>query len=141
MSITRWTCPDVSPLRQSAPRERLKYQASPLAMVFSSAAAFMCATISTWPERASVATQVRSPSASNLGVSVRPSSTSAVEVRAAIGGCFLDTTNLAPAGQGLYISPAKDAKPVASNATLLKHVERRLQQPNTRTGGKYPTPG
>src|SRR5262245_2713558 len=39
----------------------------------------MCATISTSPDCASVATQVTSPSASNLGVKARPSSTSLVE--------------------------------------------------------------
>ena len=67
ISTTRWVRPEVSPLRQSALRERLKYQASPLAMVFCKACAFMCATIRTSPERASVATQVTSPSASNFG--------------------------------------------------------------------------
>ena len=64
-----------SPLRQSARRERLKYQASPVAMVRCKACAFMWATISTSPERASVATQVTSPSASNLGAKTAPSST------------------------------------------------------------------
>jgi hypothetical protein len=38
----------------------------------------MCATISTSPDAASVATQVTSPSASNFGVSAAPSSSSAV---------------------------------------------------------------
>src|SRR5262247_3200072 len=55
ISVTRWTWPDVSPLRHSVCRERLKYQASPVSMVRASA------------------------SASNFGASVRPSSTSAVE--------------------------------------------------------------
>src|SRR6266849_3636044 len=50
-------------------------------MVCCSAWAFMCATISTSPERASVATQVMSPSASNFGANARPSSTSSVEPR------------------------------------------------------------
>jgi hypothetical protein len=48
-------------LRHNALRERLKYQASPLAMVLRSASSFMCATISTSPVAASVATQVTSP--------------------------------------------------------------------------------
>jgi hypothetical protein len=69
--------PEVSPFRHSARRVRLKYHASPVAMVFASASAFMCATISTSPERASVATQVMSPSASNFGVNAVPSSSSA----------------------------------------------------------------
>src|SRR5262245_38850261 len=43
----------------------------------------MCATISTSPDCASVATQVTSPSASNFGVKARPSSTSLVEPGAA----------------------------------------------------------
>src|SRR5262245_16262087 len=43
----------------------------------------MCATISTSPDFASVATQVTSPSASNFGVNARPSSTSLVEPGAA----------------------------------------------------------
>src|SRR5262245_65559865 len=79
ISTTRCTWPEVSPLRHSARRERLKYQASPVAMVRSSACAFMCATMSTSPERASVATQVTRPSASNFGANARPSSTSSVE--------------------------------------------------------------
>src|SRR5262245_1535914 len=79
ISITRCTWPELSPLRHSARRERLKYQASPVAMVRSSACAFMCATMSTSPERAAVATQVTRPSASNLGANARPSSTSSVE--------------------------------------------------------------
>src|SRR5580700_5709596 len=68
--------PDVSPFFQRAPRDRLKYQASPVAMVRASASAFMCATIRTSPEPASVATQVTRPSASNLGVRAKPSSRS-----------------------------------------------------------------
>jgi hypothetical protein len=52
-------------------------------MVLCSASAFMCATISTSPERASVATQTIRPSASNLGENARPSSTSSVEPRGA----------------------------------------------------------
>src|SRR5208282_4659992 len=46
-------------------------------MVLASASAFMCATISTSPEAASVATQVTRPSAPNFGVSAAPSSRSA----------------------------------------------------------------
>src|SRR4051794_36234206 len=80
-SLTRCTCPELSPLRHSAPRERLKYQASPLAIVRRSASAFMCATIRTSPDVASVVTQVTSPSASNFGDSSAPSSTSWVEPR------------------------------------------------------------
>ena len=56
----------------SALRERLKYQASPLAIVLRSASSFMCATISTSPVAASVATQVTSPTASNLGWKCQP---------------------------------------------------------------------
>src|SRR5579862_1159003 len=78
ISMTRWVWPDVSPFFHSARRERLKYHASPVAMVFASASAFMCATISTSPETASVATQVTSPSASNFGVSAVPSSSAAL---------------------------------------------------------------
>ena len=33
ISTTRWTWPELSPLRHSALRERLKYQASPVSMV------------------------------------------------------------------------------------------------------------
>ena len=60
---------------QRARRERLKYQASPVAMVRASASTFMCATIRTSPEPASVE-QVTRPSASNLGVNAKPSSKS-----------------------------------------------------------------
>ena len=59
-------------MRHSALRERLKYQASPLSMVVRSASSFMCATISTSPLAASVATQVTSPTASNLGWNASP---------------------------------------------------------------------
>src|SRR6478609_3564303 len=86
ISTTRCTWPEDSPLRQSARRERLKYQASPVAMVCCKACAFMWATISTAPDRASVATQVTSPSASNLGAKAAPSSTSSVEPRTANEG-------------------------------------------------------
>jgi hypothetical protein len=48
-------------------RERLKYQASPVAIVRRSASSFMWATINTSPVAASVATQVTRPDASNLG--------------------------------------------------------------------------
>src|ERR1700685_363590 len=78
ISTTRWVWPQVSPFFHSARRERLKYHASPVAMVFASASAFMCATISTSPEATSVATQVTSPSASNFGVNAKPSSRSAL---------------------------------------------------------------
>ena len=37
ISTTRWVWPELSPLRQSAPRERLKYHACPVEMVFASA--------------------------------------------------------------------------------------------------------
>src|SRR6202051_2815933 len=77
-STTRWVWPEVSPFFHSARRERLKYHASPVPMVFASASAFMCATISTSPDDTSVATQVTSPSASNFGVSAVPSSSSAL---------------------------------------------------------------
>src|SRR5262245_14662014 len=83
ISMTRWVWPDSSPLRQSFRRERLKYQASPVAMVRASASAFICATMSSSPDCASVATQVTSPSASNFGVKARPSSSSLVEPGAA----------------------------------------------------------
>src|SRR6188768_1407957 len=86
ISTTRCRWPEVSPLRQRARRERLKYQASPVAMVRRKASAFMWATISTAPDRASVATQVTSPSASNLGAKSAPSSTSSVEPRTANEG-------------------------------------------------------
>src|SRR5947208_7514818 len=75
-STTRWVWPDLSPLRHSASRERLKYQASPLSIVLRSASSFICATISTSPVAASVATQVTSPDASNLGWKTSPSSRS-----------------------------------------------------------------
>src|SRR6516162_4046561 len=90
ISTTRWTWPEVSPLRQSVWRERLKYQASPVSMVRASAAAFICATISTSPVCASVATQVTRPSASNLGASARPSSASAAGPGGANGPESLD---------------------------------------------------
>src|SRR5262245_21290277 len=90
ISTTRWTWPELSPFRHKARRERLKYQATPLAMVSRSASAFMCATISTSPELASVATQVTRPSASNLGAKPRPSSTCPVEPRAAKGASSSD---------------------------------------------------
>jgi len=57
-------------------RERLKYQASPVAMVLRRASSFMWATISTSPVAASVATQVTSPATSNLGWKLSPSSIS-----------------------------------------------------------------
>src|SRR4051812_24817451 len=76
ISTTRWVCPELSPLRHSALRERLKYQASPLAMVLRSASSFMWATISTSPLATSVATQVKRPDASNLGWKSSPSSRS-----------------------------------------------------------------
>src|SRR5579872_6674493 len=54
-------------------------------MVFASACAFIWAIISTSPDLASVATAVTSPSASNLGVSAVPSSSSAASAGAANG--------------------------------------------------------
>src|ERR1700722_16452105 len=77
ISTTRWVWPELSPFFHNALRERLKYQASPEAIVFAKASAFICATISTSPDTASVATQVTSPLASNFGVSATPSSRSA----------------------------------------------------------------
>src|SRR5580658_2010400 len=91
ISTTRCVWPEVSPFRHSAPRERLKYQASPVAMVLASASAFICATMSTSPEPASVATQVTRPSASNFGVNFAPSSRSTVWPGAA-NGALLDMT-------------------------------------------------
>src|SRR5882724_4404911 len=86
--MTRWVWPEVSPLRHNALRERLKYQASPLAMVLRRASSFICATISTSPVAASVATQVRRPDASNLGWNASPSSRS-------LGSADVDTAALA----------------------------------------------
>src|SRR5882757_9143128 len=74
--MTRWVWPEVSPLRHSALRERLKYQASPLAMVLRSASSFICATIRTSPVTASVATQVTRPDSSKRGWKASPSSRS-----------------------------------------------------------------
>src|SRR5215469_13541309 len=54
-------------------------------MVLAKASAFICATISTSPDPASVATQVTRPSASNFGVSLAPSSSSALVPDAANG--------------------------------------------------------
>src|ERR1043166_2087699 len=66
-------------------------------MVRASAAAFICATISTSPVAASVATQVTRPFASNLGESLRLSSTSAAGPGGANGAEFSDkeASNLA----------------------------------------------
>src|SRR5215472_14133921 len=52
-------------------------------MVFASASGFMCATINTSADQASVTTQVIRPSASNLGANSRPSSTCSVVARGA----------------------------------------------------------
>src|SRR6202140_1114240 len=52
-------------------------------MVFASASEFMCATISTSADQASVTTQVIRPSASNLGANSRPSSICSVVARGA----------------------------------------------------------
>src|SRR3954453_10502492 len=76
ISTTCWVWPELSPLRHSALRARLKSHASPLAMVLRSASSFMCATIRTQPVTASVATQVTSPDESNLGLNASPSSRS-----------------------------------------------------------------
>src|SRR5450756_319322 len=89
ISTTRWVCPELSPLRHSALRERLKYQASPLAIVLRNASSFMCATIRTSPLRASVATQVTSPDASNLGLNASPSSRSLLSAKVAKTGLSL----------------------------------------------------
>src|SRR5262245_18167388 len=76
ISTTRWLWPELSPFLHSVLRERLKYQASPEAMVLRSASSFMWATINTSPVAASVATQVTRPDASNLGRKLKPSSRS-----------------------------------------------------------------
>src|SRR5215470_9371410 len=81
ISTTRWTWPEVSPFFHRARRERLKYQASPVSIVFCRASAFMCATMSTSPVATSVATQVINPSASNFGANARPSSTCSAEAK------------------------------------------------------------
>src|SRR5262245_9536247 len=52
-------------------------------MVLASASGFMCATISTSADQASVIRQVIRPSASNLGGNGRPSSTCSVVARGA----------------------------------------------------------
>src|ERR1700722_18395738 len=88
ISTTRWVWPEVSPFFHSAPRERLKYHASPVAMVLASACAFIWATISTSPDAASVATAVTSPLASNFGVSAKPSSRAASDPGGANGDVF-----------------------------------------------------
>src|SRR3954469_22486777 len=54
-------------------------------MVLLSASVFICATMSTSPERVSVTTHVTNPFASNFGANARPSSTSSVEPRDAKG--------------------------------------------------------
>src|SRR5215831_15140884 len=95
ISTTRCAWPEVSPLRQRARRLRLKYQASPVAIVWRRACAFMWATINRSPDRASVATQTISPSASNFGAKARPSSTSSVEPRGAKDESSSDKKNLA----------------------------------------------
>ena len=77
ISITRWVWPELSPFRHKALRERLKYQASPVATVRRSAPSFIWATISTSPVAASVVTQVTRPPASNFGRKATPSSRSA----------------------------------------------------------------
>src|SRR5580704_13007001 len=99
ISTTRWVWPLVSPFFHSAWRERLKYHASPVAMVFASASAFMCATISTSPHAASVATQVTSPSASNFGLSAAPSSSAAL-VPGGAKGDLSDNESPLPASAG-----------------------------------------
>src|SRR5262249_35395109 len=58
-------------------------QASPVVMVLANASAFMCATMSTSADQASVTTQVIRPSASNLGANRRPSSTCSAVARGA----------------------------------------------------------
>src|ERR1700684_765624 len=100
ISTTRWVWPEVSPFFHSARRERLKYHASPVAMVFARACAFICATISTSPDAASVATQVTSPSASNFGVSAKPSSRSALVPGDAKGDLSDNESPLPASGRG-----------------------------------------
>src|SRR6476646_5089478 len=90
--------PDVSPFFQIALRDRLKYQASPLAMVFCSASSFMCATIRTSPDPASVTTAVTRPLASNLGVKARPSSMSLFAIDATRIEISLRRSSLPDAG-------------------------------------------
>src|SRR5215213_3215678 len=90
-STTLWSWPLVKPLRQSSPRERDQYQASPVASVLASASAFMCATISTSPVSASAATAVTRPSGPKRGASTSPSSSSCLDAAtgkgsAGIGG-------------------------------------------------------
>src|SRR5262245_52629898 len=74
MSMIRWTWPDVSPLCQSALRERDQYQASPVAMLRCSASAFICATMSTSDVRWSTTTAVINPLGSKRGSRSVPSS-------------------------------------------------------------------
>src|SRR5204862_8287024 len=95
----RWVWPELSPLRQSALRERLKYQASPVAIVLRRASSFICATISTSPVAASVATEVTSPDASNLGLNSSPSSIGLTVVG-------VDTGSLAGNQRGLALAPS-----------------------------------
>ena len=106
-------------MRHSARRERLKYQASPDAMVFCKASAFMCATISTSPDLASVATQVTSPSASNFGVKARPSSASWAEEALANGDGLSAKSAIL---RGSAIGPAHHR----NKAHLVVRVSRKL---------------
>src|SRR6266545_2317811 len=91
-------------------------------MVLASASAFICATISTSADQASVTTQAIRPSSSNLGAKSRPSSTCSVVARGANVEDFsaLATTRLAvrrlpcaaeriPAGSGAraFAGPAR----------------------------------
>src|SRR5665213_2666930 len=75
-------------------------------MVLASASAFICATISTSPEAASVATAVIRPSASNLGAKAKPSSTSAGEPRNANGDVSVTVTPRVWT-RGLALRPAQ----------------------------------
>src|SRR6516165_2560406 len=116
ISTTRWAWPEDSPLRQSARRLRLKYHAWPVAIVWRKASAFMCATINTSPDRASVATQMTRPSASNFGAKARPSSTSSIEPRGAKDEVSSDKKNLAQKSESALARRATQISPAMADA-------------------------
>src|SRR5208282_678102 len=125
ISTTRWVWPEVSPFFHSARRERLKYQASPVAIVFAKASAFICATISTSPDAASVATAVTNPSASNFGVSVRPSSSSAAVPGAGNGDLSAKEIPASRVPSALLAEAAHQSdKPQLVVATVMKRAEK-----------------
>src|SRR5262249_7785996 len=80
--------------------------------------AFMWATINRSPDRASVATQTISPSASNFGAKARPSSTSSVEPRGAKGESSSDKKNLAQ-------NPKLSSAARADGPAIGRHAARR----------------